>query len=139
MKKRIVCIVMLVVILASSLSSTAFAATSKHISIPSGTSWSSNVKCTLKKNIFGKVQNGKVRVTMDNWGVNLDIRMCNGSKTIWSENNALKYSSKAVASVYRDFSLGNDHTYYNLSFRCNKKALCPPSVTVKNLSNCTIS
>lgn len=139
MKKRIIAAIMLVVILASSFSATAFAATSRHISVPSGTSWSSEVKCTLTKNLLGKTQNGKVRVTMDNWGVNLDVRMRNGSKTIWSENNAIKYSTKAVAYIYRDFNLGNDHSYYNLSFRCNKKVLAAPGVTVKAVSNCKIS
>ncbi len=134
MKKRIISVAMLIMVLLSSFSFSAFAATSKTVYVPTNHTWSSDAKCTLTN----KKKAATVRATMQNWGVNLDIRMRNGSKVIWSENNAIKWSKKAVANVYRDFNLGCDHTYYSLSFRCNKSCGVCPSVTLKAIKNCSL-
>lgn len=135
MKKRVCCIAMLIAIFVSSFSFSSFAASSKSIYVPTNRTWSSNAKCTLTN----KKKAAKVRVEIDNWGANIDIRMRNGSKVIWSENNAIKSSNKLCARIYRDFGLGCDHTYYDLSFRCNKDVFVSPGVYVKAISNCKIS
>lgn len=139
MTKKMVSFVMVVLIITASFALPASAASSKRLSLSPNRSWSSDVKCTLNKNIWGKPKNGTVRVTVMNWGVNVDVRMRNGSKVIWSQNSAINVSGKNTANVYRDFYLGNNYKYYNLSFRCSKSCWAAPGVTVKNIKNCNIS
>lgn len=138
MKKRFISIALVIVVIISTLVVPVVAASSKTVYLTGNCSWSGDVKCTLSKNIWGNPKSGKVRVSIANWGVNVDIRMRYNGKVIWSENNAIR-SSGSSAEVYRDFYLGNDHTYYNLSFRCSRSVYVAPYVTVKNLSNCSIS
>ncbi len=138
MIKRIVSVMAVALVLFTMFAIPVSAASKKSVGLNPNCGWSSTVKCTLNKNIWGKPKNGVVRVSINNWGVNVDIRMSNGGRTIWSQNNAIKSSGKA-ASVYRDFSLGNDHSYYDLSFRCSRKCWAAPTVTVTNQSNCNIT
>jgi len=139
MKKRIISVLMVAILLVSMFSISVSAASSKTINLSKNRSWSSDVKVTMSKNWLGQTKSGTVRVYIANWGVNVDIRMRNGSKVIWSQNNAIKASSKTVATIYRDFSLGNDHTYYNLSFRTSKTCSVAPYVKVVPQKNCTVS
>lgn len=122
----------------SIFSFSASAASSKTVTLPTNRSWSSSVTCTLQTNIWGKAKSGTVRATIPNWGVNVDVRMCNGGRVIWSQNNAISGSNR-TAFTSRDFSLGNNYKYYALSFRCSKKCTTSPYVTVKNINNVTIS
>lgn len=139
--KKIISMIMVVLTILSTMAFSASAATKKTVNLTTDRSWSNSVTCTLnKKNVLGQRKSGTVRVTMIDYGVNIDVRMRNGSKTIWSQNNAIKSSGKTTkAFIYRDFSLGNDHKYYDLSFRCSKTCWVAPYVTVKNVANCDIT
>lgn len=138
MMKKILSVAMVALMIFVLCASPVSAAKSKSVNLAPNRSWSTDVKCTLNKNILGKPKAGVVRVSINNWGVNVDIRMRNGSKVIWSQNNAIR-SSGTSAWVYRDFNLGNNYNYYNLSFRCSKSCQVAPGVTVKNIKNCNIS
>ncbi len=138
--KKIVSMVMLVLTILTMLAFPASAASKRTVSLSTNRSWSDDITCTLnKKNVWGKRKSGTVRVSINNWGVNVDIRMRNGSKVIWSQNNAIQSTKAGSGWVYRDFSLGNNYKYYDLSFRCSKKCWAAPSVTVKNIANCNIT
>ena len=135
MKKRILALVLLALVMVSVLSVPAYAASSKTVYLSGSRGWSSDIRCTLSTS-WGRPKSGVVRATIPNWGVNVDIRMRNGSKVIWSENNAIRCPNKTPpAWIYRDFNLGNDHSYYNLSFRTSTRCSVAPYVTVKGIKN----
>ena len=140
MKKRIISIIMVVIMLFAVCSISVSAATKRTVYLNSNRGWSSDITVTMNKNVLGKAKSGSVRAYMANWGVNVDIRMKNSNnKVIWSQNNAIKASSKVVATIYRDFSLGNDNSVYKLSFRTSKKCAAAPYVRVESLKNCKVS
>ena len=138
MTKKLICVLLLATMIFSIASVGASAAGSRTVHLSSNRAWSSDVRCTLSKNIFGKVKSGTVRCTMNNWGVNVDVRMRQGTRVIWAQNNAIR-SSGSSAFKYRDFSLGNNYSYYDLSFRTSTSCYYAPSVIVNALSNCTVS
>ena len=138
MTKKILSIFLVTLMMVSIFSFSVSAASSKTVSLSGNRGWSSSVTCTLKKNIWGKSKSGTVRATIPNWGVNVDIRMCNGGRVIWSENNAIRGNNR-TDYTYRNFNLGNNYKYYNLSFRCSKNCSVAPYVTVKNIKNVNIS
>ncbi|MBQ7296420.1 MAG: hypothetical protein IJW86_09560 [Clostridia bacterium] len=138
--KKIISIIMVTLTILTMLILPVSAANKVTVYLPTNRSWSETVVCSLnKKNFWGKRKSGEVRVTAQLTGVNVDVRLSNGSKVLWQENNAIVCpTSKAgkTASVYRDFYLGNNNKKYYLSFRCSKKCIKSPTVTVKNIKNC---
>lgn len=139
MIKKSICVIMVVATLFTMFAFSASAATSKTVYTNTSRQWSSDVKCSLTA--LGKLKGGSVRVYVQQAGVNVDIRMRNGSKTIWSQNNAINCGNvkRLSAQVYRDFSLGKNYSYYNLSFRTSKACYCAPYVTVTSLKNVKVS
>lgn len=136
--KKLFCTLLAVLLSLSAFMLPASAANSKTVYLSTNRGWSSNVTCTLSKNWLGKAKNGTVRASIPNWGVNVDIRMKNGSKVVWSQNNAITGNNRS-AFTYRDFSLGNNYKYYNLQFRTSRNCMSAPYVKVTNIKNVSIS
>lgn len=116
MKKRIIALVMLVVMMISALPISASAATRVTVPMRSNYTWSQYVNCKLSSTS----KDGVVRVKIDNWGQNIDIQMLKGNTVVWSQNNTITSTSKNVAWVYRDYTLGKKQSSYNLQMRYNK-------------------
>lgn len=116
MKKRIIALVMLVVMMISALPISASAATRVIVPMKSNYTWSQYVNCKLSNTS----KDGVVRVKIDNWGQNIDIQMLKGNTVVWSQNNTITSTSKNVAWVYRDYTLGKKQSSYNLQMRYNK-------------------
>ncbi|MCM1285343.1 MAG: hypothetical protein NC213_09380 [Acetobacter sp.] len=116
MKKRFLAMFMFVVMVISAIPFSASAATSATAPMKSNYTWSQYVNCKLSN----RFKDGTVRVSIDNWGENIDIQMLKGNKVVWSQNNTIKSINKNVAYVYRDYSLGKNQSSYNLQFRYNK-------------------
>ncbi len=139
MLKKIISVMMVALVVFTMLSIPVSAASSKRVYVAPNRTWSASVRCTLGKNWLGQRKDGKVRVSIQSWGVNVDVRMRNGGRTIWSQNNAIVSNNARSANVYRDFNLGKNYAYYDLSFRSNKKYAVGVSATVSNRSNVSIS
>lgn len=116
MKKRFLAMFMFVIIVISSIPISASAATSVTVPMKSNYTWSQYINCKLSKTS----KDGVVRVSIDNWGENIDIQMLKGNKVVWSQNNTITSVSKNVTRVYRDYTLGKKQSSYNLQFRYNK-------------------
>lgn len=136
--KKIMCSLLAVMLSFSALVLPASAASSKTVYLNENRGWSSNVTCTLSKNWLGKTKDGQVKASIPNWGVNVDIRMTNGGRTVWSQNNAITGNNRGTVT-YRIFNLGSNYKYYNLQFRTSKKCGCAPYVKVQNVKNVSIS
>lgn len=122
MKKRIMAVFLLVVMIVSAIPVTASAATTLY----PRTNWSASANCTLKN----KKKDAYVTASMNNWGVNCDIRMISNGRVIWSERNSIRSSGNS-AYIYRTYRLGKNNSNYKLQFKASKSAYCYPAITVK--------